>query len=98
MSAAARDLGIGQPAVSERIERLERDLGVRLSARNTRVLACTDPTRHRFLQCSKAVLEAAEDARASVALGEPVVRGVLRIAAPQSLGEVVLPAMLFAHA
>lgn len=93
MSAAARDLGIGQPAVSERIERLERDLGVRLLRRNTRVLACTDEGTV-FYTRSKAVLEAAEDARASVALGEPVVRGVLRIAAPQSLGEVVLPAML----
>ncbi len=30
MSAAARDLGIGQPAVSERIEKLEAHLGTRL--------------------------------------------------------------------
>ncbi|MCQ4052001.1 LysR family transcriptional regulator, partial [Klebsiella pneumoniae] len=35
MSAAARDLGIGQPAVSERIEKLEAHLGTRLLRRNT---------------------------------------------------------------
>lgn len=93
MSAAARDLGIGQPAVSERIERLERHLGVRLLRRHTRVLACTDEGR-RFYTHSKDVIEAADEAVAAVAHDEKTVRGLLRIAAPQGLGEVVLPAIL----
>lgn len=42
MSAAARDLGIGQSAVSERIERLEAQFGARLLRRNTRSLSVTD--------------------------------------------------------
>jgi DNA-binding transcriptional LysR family regulator len=93
MSAAARDLGIGQPAVSERIERLERDLGVRLLLRNTRVLACTDQGSV-FYSRSKAVIEAADEARAAVVQNEQSVRGLLSIAAPQSFGEVVLPRIL----
>jgi DNA-binding transcriptional LysR family regulator len=93
MSAAARDLGMGQPAVSERIERLEHELGVRLLLRNTRVTTCTDHGAV-FYTRSKAVIDAAEDARASVLENEQAVRGVLRIAAPQSLGEVLLPEIL----
>lgn len=93
MSAAARDLGMGQPAVSERIERLERELGTRLLLRNTRVTTCTDQGAV-FYSRSKAVLEAADDARASVIQDEQAVRGVLSVAAPQALGELVLPGML----
>ncbi|KVN05969.1 LysR family transcriptional regulator [Burkholderia diffusa] len=93
MSAAARDLGMGQPAVSERIERLERELGVRLLLRNTRVTTCTDQGSV-FYSRSKAVLEAADEARASVIQNEESVRGVLSIAAPQGLGELVLPGIL----
>lgn len=93
MSAAARDLGMGQPAVSERIERLESELGVRLLLRNTRVLTCTD-SGAVFYARSKNVLEAADEARAALAPDREAVRGILRIAAPQSLGEAVLPGVL----
>ncbi|WP_322013110.1 LysR family transcriptional regulator [Paraburkholderia sp. J12] len=93
MSAAARDLGMGQPAVSERIDRLERELGVRLLLRNTRVLSCTDQGSVFYVR-SKAVIEAADDARASVVENEQAVRGVLSIATPQSFGELVLPKIL----
>jgi DNA-binding transcriptional LysR family regulator len=42
ISKAARDLDIGQPTASERIERLEKYLGCRLLLRNTRVVkACS---------------------------------------------------------
>ncbi|WP_283848221.1 LysR family transcriptional regulator [Bradyrhizobium sp. NAS80.1] len=92
MSAAARDLGIGQPAVSERIERLEADFGLRLLRRNTRTISVTD-TGAVFYERCKLAIEAADDALASVHEDMPL-RGTLRIAAPHGLGEVVLPRIL----
>ncbi|WDD92485.1 LysR family transcriptional regulator [Burkholderia sp. FERM BP-3421] len=93
MSAAARDLGIGQPAVSERIEKLEQHLGARLLRRSTRAVSCTDAGA-RFYERSRIVLAAAQDAQDAVARDQRAVRGTLRLAAPQGLGEVVLPALL----
>lgn len=93
MSAAARDLGIGQPAVSERIERLEAHLGVRLLRRNTRAISMTDAGL-LFYDRSRQVLQIADEAQAAVAQDNHVLRGMLRIAAPQGLGEVVLPPIL----
>jgi DNA-binding transcriptional LysR family regulator len=93
LSRAAKDLGLGQPAVSDRIERLERHLGVRLLLRSTRAVSCTDEGS-LFYQKSKVVLDAADEARAAVTLGNKVVRGRIRIASPHGLGEVVLPEIL----
>ncbi|WP_075856400.1 LysR family transcriptional regulator [Rhizobium hainanense] len=92
MSAAARDLGMGQPAVSERIDRLEQYLGARLLIRNTRKLAVTDAGA-AFYERSKQVLDSADDALA-VVNGDQSLRGTLRIAAPHGIGEVVLPSIL----
>ncbi|MBB6487619.1 DNA-binding transcriptional LysR family regulator [Rhizobium lusitanum] len=92
MSAAARDLGMGQPAVSERIDRLEQYLGARLLLRNTRKLSVTD-TGFAFYERSKQVLDAASDALA-VTNGDQPLRGTLRIAAPHGVGEVMLPSIL----
>ena len=92
MSAAARDLGIGQPAVSERIDRLEAHIGVTLLRRNTRSITVTDAGT-AFYTRSRQTLEAADEAIAAVA-PERAARGMLRIAAPQGLGDVVLPPIL----
>lgn len=61
MSAAARDLGIGQPAVSERIEKLEAHLGTRLLRRNTRNMSLTQ-SGNVFYERSKTAVQAAEHA------------------------------------
>ncbi|MFK0162563.1 LysR family transcriptional regulator [Rhizobium sp. NPDC090279] len=92
MSAAARDLGMGQPAVSERIDRLEQYLGARLLTRNTRKLSLTD-VGAAFYERSKQVLESADDAL-TVVNGDQSLRGTLRIAAPHGIGEVMLPSIL----
>ncbi len=92
MSAAARDLGIGQPAVSERIERLEADLGTRLLWRNTRAISVTGVGAVFYERC-KIAIEAADDALASVQEDMPL-RGTLKIAAPYGLGESLLPSIL----
>ncbi|MCU9951781.1 LysR family transcriptional regulator [Burkholderia sp. BKH01] len=93
LSRAAKDLGLGQPTVSDRVDRLERFLGVKLLLRNTRAVSCTDEGI-LFYQRSKIVLDAADEARAVVTLGNKIVRGRIRIAAPHGLGEVVLPEIL----
>lgn len=89
MSAAARDLGIGQPAVSDRIERLERHLNAQLLIRNTRKISTTE-VGASFYRHGKRVLDAADEAWACVADNEQPLAGVLRVAAPHGLGEVVL--------
>jgi DNA-binding transcriptional LysR family regulator len=44
-SAAAAQLGIGQPAVSKTVAQLEERLGIRLLTRSTRGLTLTDGGR-----------------------------------------------------
>jgi DNA-binding transcriptional LysR family regulator len=95
LSRAARDLGIGQPAVSDRIDRLEKHLGVKLLRRSTRAVSCTDEGT-LFYERSKQVVEAADEACAAASGRDRSLRGALRIAAPQGLGEVVLPRILMA--
>ncbi|VVE76998.1 LysR family transcriptional regulator [Pandoraea sputorum] len=90
LSGAARDLGIGQSAVSERIERLEQFLGCRLLQRNTRVVKCT-PEGAAFYTSSKQVLEAATRAVSEISLGTAQTWGQMRIASPHCLGEEVIP-------
>lgn len=93
MSAAARDLGIGQPAVSERIEKLEAHLGTRLLRRNTRSMSLTQ-SGNLFYERSKAAIQAAEHAL-SVNEENQGLQGKIRIAAPYSAGEsLLMPALL----
>jgi len=93
LSAAGRDLGLGQPAVSERLRQLEHHLGVRLLDRNTRSVNVTD-VGAVFYARAKQAIEAADDAAASVASFNRKLRGTLRVAAPHGLGETVLPPLL----
>lgn len=93
MSAAARDLGIGQPAVSERIERLEAHLGTRLLRRHTRRMSLTSAGT-LFYERSKSAVAAAEHALAIVNPTNSL-HGTLRIAAPYGAGEALLmPALI----
>ena len=93
ISAAAKDLGMGQPAVSERINRLEEHLNEKLLHRTTRTLRPTD-VGLLFYERAKRTLEAAAHAESVTARNPAALHGTLRIAAPHSLGEVVLPGVL----
>jgi len=88
MSAAARDLGIGQPSVSERIDRLETHLHTQLLLRNTRRVSIT-PAGQLFYERCKVAIEAAEQALTSLD-GPTSISGNLKIAAPHGLGEVAV--------
>jgi len=62
ISRAAEKLDVAQPAVSEQIRKLERDLGVELLDRTRRRIALTD-AGVAFLAEARRVLEDAEHAR-----------------------------------
>ncbi len=95
LSAAGRDLGLGQPAVSERLRQLERHLGARLLDRNTRSVNVTD-VGAVFYARAKTALDAADEAAASVAAFSRQLRGTLRVAAPHALGEMLVSPLLAA--
>jgi len=79
-SAAARQLGIGQPAVSKQIAQLEAHLGARLVVRTTHGLSLTLDGR-KFLDSARTAIEAADAAEASVSGRDAAPSGRLRVAA-----------------
>lgn len=93
ISHAARDLSTVQSAVSGRLDRLEKYLGVRLLHRTSRAMTCTDEGAE-FYARSKIAIAAAEDACAFVDERRTTLAGSIRVAAPQCFGDVVLPALL----
>lgn len=79
-SAAARQLNIGQPAVSKTIAQLEDRLGVRLLTRSTRGLTPSEAGL-RFYERARRSLEEADEAELA-ARGEGAgLTGVLRVSA-----------------
>ena len=84
-SAAAKELGLGQPAISKRIALLEEEFGSQLFMRTTRKLT---PTReaHRVYDLARQVLSAFETARASIKDAPAKPSGTLRISLPSSFG------------
>ena len=99
-SGAARQLGVGQPAVSKTIAQLEERLQVRLLVRSTHALAPTDAgvrfyerARHAIQEVDEAELEA-RGARAGLS-------GRLRVSAATTFARLMivprLPAFLERH-
>jgi DNA-binding transcriptional LysR family regulator len=83
---AAQRLHIVQPAVSQQVRRLERELGVRLFERTSRRVRLT-AAGERLLPEARGVLSAADRTRqvaAEIAAGDT---GVLRLGTSQGLGE-----------
>lgn len=66
ISAAARRLGIGQPAVSKHLKALETDFGVELFARKTSPVQLTLAGR-RLLPIARGVVQSLIDAREMLA-------------------------------
>ncbi len=99
-SAAARDLNMGQPAVSKAIAGLEDRLSVRLLVRSTRRLSPTEAGIAFYERALRAIAEANEAAAAAQGLGAGL-EGRLRISAPVTFSRLhVVPkvgAFLDAH-
>lgn len=80
-SAAARDLGLGQPAVSKSVAALETSLGVRLLIRTTRGLTPTEAGAN-YAERARRVLDDVDDADADARGKSKGLSGRLRFAAP----------------
>lgn len=93
ISAAARDLRLGQAAVSERIDRLEQHLGCRLLMRSTRSFQWTWEGE-AFYHRSTKLLADADNAVAEVTQELDQPKGRVRISAPHCIGETLMPRLL----
>ncbi|MGH8158153.1 MAG: LysR substrate-binding domain-containing protein [Rhodanobacter sp.] len=76
---AALRLHISQPPLSQQIQSLEQDLGVRLLERNKRNVALTEPGRI-FLEQARQILAKADEARSHVVAAAAGYSGQLRLA------------------
>jgi DNA-binding transcriptional LysR family regulator len=88
-SAAARDLNMGQPAVSKMIASLEDRLGVRLLTRSTRKLSPTEAGTAFYERAVRAIGEADEAEAAAQGAGAGL-EGRLRVSAPVTFSRLHL--------
>ena len=88
-SSAARDLNMGQPAVSKTIASLEDRLGVRLLTRSTRKLSPTEAGTAFYERALRAIGEADEAEAAAQGAGAGL-EGRLRISAPVTFSRLHL--------
>lgn len=92
-SAVARELNMGQPAVSKQIRALEQYLGGPVFARSTRHLALTDQGQGFYRHCQD-ILGQLDTATRSFAIGQEQIAGPLRIAAPVSYGRLCIAPLI----
>lgn len=88
-SAAARHLGIGQPAISKAMAALEERLGARLLVRSTRRLRPTEAGTAFYERAVRAIAEANE-AEAAARGASTGLEGRLRICSPVTFGRLNL--------
>ncbi|MBM3156976.1 MAG: LysR family transcriptional regulator [Chloroflexi bacterium] len=92
-SEVAKKLSISQPAVSFQIQKLERDLGVRLIDRGQKKIALTDAGK-RLLRFAEAVEKEDSRLRRDLDQVREEITGDIVIAASTIPGEVLLPPIL----
>lgn len=99
-SGAAKQLRVGQPAVSKTIAQLEDRLGVRLLLRSTHGLTPTEAGRNFYGRARRAIEEAEEAEHAARGVGATL-SGQLRVCAPVTFARLQivprLPAFLAEH-
>jgi DNA-binding transcriptional LysR family regulator len=93
LSAAARERGTTQSAVSKAVSALEKHLGVRLLSRSTTALAPT-PQGQQFYARAKRVLEEFDEAAAEARGMTEHPAGKLRVNAPAALGQFRVAALV----
>src|SRR5271155_655896 len=86
-SSAARQMQVGQPAVSKSVAQLEKWLGVRLLLRSTRGLTPTEAGQSFYVRAKRALEEAEEAVLAARGAGAGLA-GKLRIAASVCFGRL----------
>src|SRR5689334_22754863 len=90
---AAERLHIAQPAVSEQIRNLERELGVRLLERTQRTVSLTPPGAALLVEARR-VLRLADDAVRATRQAEAGIKARLRIARPPDVLPAAVPRAL----
>lgn len=99
-SAAARRIGVGQPAISKTIAQLEERLQVRLLVRSTHSLAPTDAGM-RFYERARSALREADEAELDARGAGAGLSGRLRVSAATTFARLLivprLPAFLARH-
>ncbi|WP_262300169.1 LysR family transcriptional regulator [Microvirga sesbaniae] len=93
LSAAARELGLTQPAVSQQITGLERRLRTRLLNRSTRKLTLTAAGETYLARARQILDEVAEVEDDLVSLSSEL-KGSLRVQAPSGLGQRYLAPLI----
>ncbi|WP_422038918.1 LysR family transcriptional regulator [Roseibium sp.] len=88
-SAAAKHLGVSQPAISQQVRGLEDQLGTRLLNRTTRQLQLTE-AGERYYAYARDILERMVEADRSVQSDETQMSGPLSIGLPLGFAESVL--------
>ena len=88
-TAAAGRMGVQSGQASKLVQRLEADLGVRLLNRTTRAVAPTEAGR-AYYDRLRGLIDEFDGLADEVRDGARHPRGLLRIAAPMSLGKLVL--------
>jgi DNA-binding transcriptional LysR family regulator len=96
-SQAANALGLGAPAVSRSIARLEERLGVSLFVRTTRKVRLTDDGQLYFEQCRQA-LQQINDVEETIRGQRRVPQGRLRVSVPTTYGHYRIIPLLAAFA
>lgn len=92
-SAAAKHLGVSQPAISQQVRGLEEDLGTRLLNRTTRQLKLTE-AGERYYGYARDVLERLAEADRSVQSEDAQMSGPLAVGLPLGFAETVLSEFL----
>lgn len=86
LSAAGRDLGVSQPAVSQQVLALERHLNVRLINRTTRQLTLTEAGSDYYRK-AQTIIDAVHEAGEAAAGLATNLAGHLRVHAPVGFGQ-----------
>lgn len=89
-SAAARRLNLSPTMVSNHVQALENELGVRLLDRTTRRVSLTDIGREYYERCSQILTELGEADRAASAQ-QVTPRGQLRVYCQMSISRFIAP-------
>lgn len=88
-ASAGRAFGLSRSTAGKAVSRLEERYGLRLLNRTTRAISMTEEGQRLYKQ-GLAIQAAIADADLSMAGGEGIPRGTLRIAAPDALGRRLL--------
>ena len=94
-SAAAKERGIGQPAVSKLISALEDELGTELIHRTPRSIVLTDPGRD-FYESALRILDDFESTTSRIGRGQTVPKGLIRVTVPPTFARLHMVSKLSA--